>query len=149
MSVWRWCLHNPLRNYFAPSLELMLGWGACNICMLLTWFVFAMSTLLKALSLRSYGAGFLSSAYITHNISRRTNCEPLSSTARAASTTSLATNPLMNKKSTPLFAEIRPEHILPAMNHDLASLKTGFAGKFLHSETHFTHHALTENAHLY
>jgi len=88
-----------------------------------------MSTLLKALSLRTYGAGFLSSAYITHNVSRRTTCEPLSSTARAASTANLANNPLMNKKSTPLFAEIRPEHILPAMQHDLASLKTGFAGK--------------------
>eukprot|EP01032_Pedospumella_encystans_P037618 gene37618-42607_t len=86
-----------------------------------------MSTLLKALSLRTYGAGFLSSAFITHNVSRRTTCEPLSSTAGAASTASLANNPLMNKKSTPLFAEIRPEHILPAMQHDLASLKTGFA----------------------
>lgn len=87
-----------------------------------------MSTLLKALSLRSYGvgAGFLSSAYLTHNLSKRAVCEP----ARQLSTTSvaLASNPLLKKDSTPLFAEITNDHILPAVQKDLASLKTGFSG---------------------
>ena len=93
-----------------------------------------MSSMLKALSFRSYGAGFLSSAYITHNLSRRSNCEPLSTTARAASV-SLHNNPLMNKKSTPLFAEIKPEHILPAIQQDLTSLKTDFSGMYSDAST--------------
>lgn len=95
-------------------------------------FIAIMSTLLKALSLRSYGvgAGFLSSAYLTHNLSKRAVCEPTSRQMSSASV-ALANNPLLKKDSTPLFAEITNEHILPAVQKDLASLKTGFSGKFL------------------
>jgi hypothetical protein len=84
-----------------------------------------MATILKALSFRSYGAGFLSSAYLTHSLSKRARCEPLSTTS-----SSLTNNPLMNKKSTPLFAEIKSEHILPAIDQDLAALKSGFLGYY-------------------
>ena len=94
----------------------------------LTALFVIMTSLLKVLSLRS-GAGFLSSALVTHNFSKRANCEPV----RASSTVSMSssnvnTNPLMNKKSTPLFAEITAAHILPAVRADLDAFKKDFSG---------------------
>lgn len=40
----------------------------------------------------------------------------------------LADNPLLKQSSTPLFAEIKNEHIMPAIEHDLTKLKVDFSG---------------------
>jgi hypothetical protein len=98
--------------------------GSCHYFMnrnrhFLLFFLAIMSTILKAISFRSYGAGLLSSAVcISHNLS--------SSTTRVSCDG--AENPLSAKKSTPKFAEIKTEHILPAVKKDLAALKKDFTG---------------------
>lgn len=83
--------------------------------------VLSMYTFSKALTFRSYGVGLFSSAFLSHNYSRRAGCEPLR--------VSTYINPLSRKDSLPLFNEIKPDHILPAVENDLSGLKKEFAGK--------------------
>jgi hypothetical protein len=89
-----------------------------------------MTTILKALTFRSYGAGFLSSALCVHNFSNRAACDKLAmSSSHSVPPASSASNPLLNHKSTPLFAEITAEHVLPAIESNLNKLKVDFSGQ--------------------
>jgi hypothetical protein len=102
-------------------MQLRLGLPATLI--LLAALILFMSTILKALSLRSYGAGVLSSMYCAHNFSMRANCEKLSAPPVPPSN-----NPLLKRDSTPRFAEITTEHVLPAVEYDLKKLSVDFSG---------------------
>merc|ERR1719387_1032882 len=47
--------------------------------------------------------------------------------ASCAASTIDVVNPLKDKSGLPKFSEIRPDHVLPAVEEDLATLKSGFA----------------------
>lgn len=84
----------------------------------------------KMVSLKSLG-GIVGSTILTHRLcsqSNNVNCKPLhmsTATVDHAAQAGLS-NPLLVKHSTPLFGELKAEHILPAVEFDLDKLKQDF-----------------------
>lgn len=62
--------------------------------------------------------------YCAHNYSMRAHCDKLPVPP--------ANNPLLKRDSTPRFAEITPEHVLPVIEYDLKKLKIDFSGTVMH-----------------
>lgn len=85
------------------------------------------STLLRS---SYYGAGAITaSLFSSNNYKGNSVCQPLRSTTTDADIKQIediSTNPLMKKGSLPLFTEIKSEHILPAVQEDLKTLKSNF-----------------------
>lgn len=68
---------------------------------------------------RPLGVGLFAQTVLIAHHSRAT-CESVQS--------ELNNNPLMKKDGLPLFKEIQPSHIVPALQADLNQLKTDFKG---------------------
>lgn len=85
----------------------------------------------KMVSLKSIG-GILGSTILTHRLScsqsNTVNCKPLHMSTATVDHAAQASinNPLLVKHSTPLFSELKAEHILPAVEFDLDKLKQDF-----------------------
>lgn len=47
-------------------------------------------------------------------------------------------NPLLNKDGLPLFKQIKPAHVQPALEHDLARLKTDLKGNLVIHRDHLS-----------
>ena len=78
-----------------------------------------LATMFRAAGARKLGLLSLTSFVAGHSASSR-------SRASCAASTIDASNPLKDKTGLPKFAEISPEHVLPAVEEDLATLKSGF-----------------------
>eukprot|EP01031_Cornospumella_fuschlensis_P043668 gene43668-53401_t len=74
---------------------------------------------------RPIGVGLLT--HTLFSVTHKATCEPLKHSS-AISAVDLASNPLLQKDGLPKFKEIKAEHIVPALEHDLNSLKTSFQG---------------------
>ncbi len=86
-----------------------------------------MATLLMKRNLaKPLGIGLLSHALVMGSSARKTSCEGV--IKASASTVAHHDNPLLKKDGTPLFREIKPEHVVPALEHDLSKLKHDFKG---------------------
>lgn len=87
--------------------------------------IFSLSTCMK----RSLGVG-LASALIASKPSRLGPNSPSITnrfiSACDASNMDLKSNPLMKNDGLPLFNEIKPEHVVPALEHDISELKANF-----------------------
>jgi oligopeptidase A len=83
----------------------------------------------KMVSLKSIG-GIVGSTILTHRLCSQSNvnCKPLHMSTATVDTAAQAgiSNPLLVKRSTPLFSELKAEHILPAVEFDLDKLKQDF-----------------------
>ena len=77
-----------------------------------------MSVFFRASNARKLGLLSLSSL-----LTVKSSLRPSSSCAASSTVVDIASNPLADKSGLPKFAEIAPEHVLPAVERDLAELK--------------------------
>lgn len=87
------------------------------------------SLLLKRGLAKPLGIGIISHSLFINSSTRQTHCEGV--LKASSSTTSVLENPLLKKSGTPLFQEIKSEHVVPALEHDLKALKQDFNGKLI------------------
>lgn len=81
----------------------------------------------RAASLRAYSVGVAGASFLSASNRRNANrsvCEPMK---MSTSTSSSIKNPLQIKNGLPLFKEITPDDVLPAVTEDLEGLKTKFS----------------------
>lgn len=79
-----------------------------------------MSVFFRASNARKLGLLSLSSLLTVKGSLRPSSC------AASSTVVDIASNPLADKSGLPKFAEIAPEHVLPAVERDLAELKENF-----------------------
>lgn len=83
--------------------------------------VIMVSVLLQRGFTRPLGIGIISHSLFLHASSRTATCD-------ASLKASPSTNPLLWKDGIPRFKEIKPEHVVPALEADLSKLKEEFKG---------------------
>jgi hypothetical protein len=86
-----------------------------------------MSTLCRALSVRSCGFGVVSTAFLSYR-RHYSHSEPIRMTSTIQKNIA---NPLKKKDYVPLFNEIGPNDVLPAIEDDLTNLSSDFKGWLL------------------
>ncbi|RYG69451.1 M3 family peptidase [archaeon] len=128
----------PLANsLLLPAMILML--------FLLAAIMSTFAFLSRSALTRPIGVGLLThTLFSVTQKSRAASCEPLKNAA-AVSAVDLASNPLLQKDGLPKFKEIKSDHIVPALEHDLNKLKTSFQGTESSHRTFATVHILTDS----
>lgn len=92
--------------------------------------IMSTSYLFRSTCARPLGIGILSNALLFGATSKHTRCDVTSRLhSTATSPDDLGSNPLNKKNHLPLFAQIEPKHVIPAVQHDLSKMKTEFLGK--------------------
>lgn len=125
-------LVNVVVNRYATAVPAILLNSTDSVglwrCMM-TVAIIMTSILFRRNLAKPLGIGLITHTLFVNSSYRRSSCEGI--IKASASTLHVPENPLLNQKGTPLFREIKSEHIVPALEHDLSELKRDFKGATL------------------
>lgn len=102
------------------SLTMVLGFFWIHTVIIMA------SLLFKRSLAKPLGIGLISHSLLVNSSTRKSRCDGV--LKASASTLAFSENPLLKKEGTPLFREIKSEHVVPALEHDLSELKRDFKG---------------------